>query len=223
MAVLDFIVRQPKTKTQGSPPLLLLLHGYGSNENDLFAFADYLHPSLLVVSLRAPHALPMMGHAWYSIHFDAEQGKWSDDEEAIASRELVLQFLDELIETHTYDKSQVHLLGFSQGAILSYALGLTYPYRFASVVALSGYLNESVTQLPETEDAPALYAAHGSLDEVVPFDWGQRSAKLLQQKGFAIQFDVFPVGHTVGQDGFYKLLEWQNALMDNSNNQSRRR
>jgi phospholipase/carboxylesterase len=214
LAVLDFIIRQPKTKTQENPPLLLLLHGYGSNENDLFAFADYLHPSLLVVSLRAPHALPMMGHAWYSIHFDAEQGKWSDDEEAIGSRELVLQFLDELLEIHPYDKSQVHLLGFSQGAILSYALGLTTPKSFASVIALSGYLNENITQLPQPEDAPALYAAHGSLDEVVPFDWGQRSAELLKQKGFVIQFDAFPVGHTVGQDGFYKLLEWQNALLN---------
>jgi phospholipase/carboxylesterase len=212
--VLDFIVRQPKAKTQGKPPLLLLLHGYGSNENDLFAFADYLHPSLLVVSLRAPHALPMMGFAWYSIHFDAEQGKWSDDEEAIGSRKRVLQFMDELMEIHPYDSFQVHLLGFSQGAILSYALGLTYPKRFASVIALSGYLNENITELPQPEDAPALYASHGSLDEVVPFDWGQGSAKLLQQKGFSIQFDSFPVGHTIGQDGFYKLLEWQNALFD---------
>lgn len=214
MAVLDFIVRQPKTKTQEKPPLLLLLHGYGSNENDLFAFADYLHPSLLVVSLRAPHALPMMGYAWYSIHFDAEQGKWSDDEEAIGSRKRVLQFMDQLMEIHPYDSSQVHLLGFSQGAILSYALGLTYPKRFASVIALSGYLNENITELPQPEDAPALYASHGSLDEVVPFDWGQGSANLLQQKGFSIQFDSFPVGHTIGQDGFYKLLEWQNSLFD---------
>lgn len=214
MAVLDYIVRQPKNSTQDKPPLLLLLHGYGSNESDLFSFTDHLHPSLLVVSLRAPHALPMMGFAWYSIHFDAEQGKWSDDEEAIASRELVLQFLDELQQTHSFDPSKVHLLGFSQGAILSYALGLTYPKRFASVIALSGYLNENISKLPKPEEAPALYAAHGTLDEVLPFDWGQQSAAQLKQKGFDIQFDQFPVGHTVGQDGFYKLLEWQNALLD---------
>lgn len=214
MAVLDYIVRQPKNSTQDKPPLLLLLHGYGSNESDLFSFTDHLHPSLLVVSLRAPHALPMTGFAWYSIHFDAEQGKWSDDEEAIASRELVLQFLDELQQTHSFDPSKVHLLGFSQGAILSYALGLTYPKRFASVIALSGYLNENISKLSKPEEAPALYAAHGTLDEVVPFDWGQQSAAQLKQKGFDIQFDQFPVGHTVGQDGFYKLLEWQNALLD---------
>jgi phospholipase/carboxylesterase len=213
LAVLDFIVRQPKTKTQGNPPLLVLLHGYGSNENDLFAFAEYLHPRLLVVSVRAPHALPMMGYAWYSIHFDAEQGKWSDDEEAIGSRERVLQFMDELMDIHPYDRSQVHLLGFSQGAILSYALGLTHPKRFASVIALSGYLNENITELPRPEDAPALYAAHGTLDEVVPFDWGQRSAELLQQKGLTIQFDAFPEGHTISQDGFHKFLEWQHAQL----------
>ena len=214
MAVLDYIVRQPRNSTQDNPPLLLLLHGYGSNENDLFSFANHLHPSLLVVSLRAPYALPMMGYAWYSINFDAEQGKWSDDEEAIASRELVLQFLDELQQIHSYDPIKVHLLGFSQGAILSYALGLTYPKRFASVIALSGYLNKNISQLPKPVEAPAFYAAHGTLDEVVPFDWGQQSAVQLKQKGFDIHFDKFTVGHTIGQFGFYQLLEWQNAMLE---------
>ena len=214
MAVLDYIVRQPRNSTQDNPPLLLLLHGYGSNENDLFSFANHFHPSLLVVSLRAPYALPMMGYAWYSINFDAEQGKWSDDEEAIASRELVLQFLDELQQIHSYDPIKVHLLGFSQGAILSYALGLTYPKRFASVIALSGYLNKNISQLPKPVEAPAFYAAHGTLDEVVPFDWGQQSAVQLKQKGFDIHFDKFTVGHTIGQFGFYQLLEWQNAMLE---------
>ena len=214
MAVLDYIVRQPRNSTQDNPPLLLLLHGYGSNENDLFSFANHFHPSLLVVSLRAPYALPMMGYAWYSINFDAEQGKWSDDEEAIASRELVLQFLEELQQIHSYDPIKVHLLGFSQGAILSYALGLTYPKRFASVIALSGYLNKNISQLPKPVEAPAFYAAHGTLDEVVPFDWGQQSAVQLKQKGFDIHFDQFTVGHTIGQFGFYQLLEWQNAMLE---------
>ena len=93
-------------------------------------------------------------------------------------------------------------------------MGLTNPKRFSSVIALSGYLNENITELPQPEDAPAIYAAHGSLDEVVPYEWGQRSVELLMQKGFDIQFDTFTVGHTVGQEGFYKLLKWQNALLE---------
>ncbi|MDG1685626.1 MAG: alpha/beta fold hydrolase [Flavobacteriaceae bacterium] len=213
MTKLKYLVRQPKSVGITNPPLLVLIHGYGSNENDLFSFAEYLHPDLLVISLRAPLNLPMMGHAWYSIHFDAEQGKWSDDAEAIGSRELVLQFLDELMQIHPYDKSQVHLLGFSQGAILSFSLALTYPNRFASIVALSGYLNENITTIPMEGKIPQIYVGHGTQDEVVPYEWDKQGVERLRQAGIDVHFDSFPVGHTISQDGFHKLLEWQNALL----------
>lgn len=155
----------------------------------------------------------MMGHAWYSIHFDAEQGKWSDDAEAIGSRELVLQFLDELREIHPYDKSQVHLLGFSQGAILSFSLALTYPNRFSSIVALSGYLNENITTIPTDGKIPQIYVGHGTQDEVVPYEWDKLGVERLRQAGIDVHFDSFTVGHNISQDGFHKLLEWQNALL----------
>lgn len=213
MTKLKYLVRQPKSVGITNPPLLVLIHGYGSNENDLFSFAEYLHPDLLVISLRAPLNLPMMGHAWYSIHFDAEQGKWSDDAEAIGSRELVLQFLDELMQIHPYDKSQVHLLGFSQGAILSFSLALTYPNRFASIVALSGYLNENITTIPMEGKIPQIYVGHGTQDEVVPYEWDKQGVERLRQAGIDVHFDSFPVGHTISQDSFHKLLEWQNALL----------
>lgn len=213
MTKLKYLVRQPKSVGITNPPLLVLIHGYGSNENDLFSFAEYLHPDLLVISLRAPLNLPMMGHAWYSIHFDAEKGKWSDDAEAIGSRELVLQFLDELMEIHPYDKSQVHLLGFSQGAILSFSLALTYPNRFASIVALSGYLNENITTIPTDGKIPQIYVGHGTQDEVVPYEWDKLGVERLRQAGIDVHFDSFTVGHNISQDGFHKLLEWQNALL----------
>ena len=213
MTKLKYLVRQPKSVGITNPPLLVLIHGYGSNENDLFSFAEYLHPDLLVISLRAPLNLPMMGHAWYSLHFDAEQGKWSDDAEAIGSRELVLQFLDELMQIHPYDKSQVHLLGFSQGAILSFSLALTYPNRFASIVALSGYLNENITTIPMEGKITQIYVGHGTQDEVVPYEWDKQGVERLRQAGIDVHFDSFPVGHTISQDGFHKLLEWQNALL----------
>ena len=213
MTKLKYLVRQPKSVGITNPPLLVLIHGYGSNENDLFSFAEYLHPDLLVISLRAPLNLPMMGHAWYSIHFDAEQGKWSDDAEAIGSRELVLQFLDELMQIHPYDKSQVHLLGFSQGAILSFSLALTYPNRFVSIVALSGYLNENITTIPTDGKIPQIYVGHGTQDEVVPYEWDKLGVERLRQAGIDVHFDSFTVGHNISQDGFHKLLEWQNALL----------
>lgn len=188
------------------------MHGYGSNEHDLFSFADYLHDDFLVVSVRAPFDLQPMGHAWYAIHFDQEQGKWSDDAQAKESMGHIMHFLKDLHDAHVYDANQIHLLGFSQGGILSYALGLTYPKSFASIAVLSGYLNENITQLHATHEAPEIFVAHGTLDEVVPYAWGVQSVRLLEEKGIKPMVSYEPVGHTLGQKGFQDLLKWHEQL-----------
>ena len=140
---LTYLVREPKIK-QEKNPLLLLLHGYGSNEEDLFSFSSELPDEYYVVSVRAPYDLQPYGHAWYAIHFDADENKFSDDAQAIESRDLIVGFIDELIAKYPIDATQVSLIGFSQGAILSYATALSYPEKISRVVALSGYLNEKI-------------------------------------------------------------------------------
>ena len=140
---LTYLLREPKIK-QEKNPLLLLLHGYGSNEEDLFSFASELPDEYYVVSVRAPYDLQPYGHAWYAIHFDADENKFSDDAQAIESRDSIVRFIDELIAKYPIDETQVSLIGFSQGAILSYATALSYPEKISRVVALSGYLNEKI-------------------------------------------------------------------------------
>ena len=66
---LHYIVREPKQATE-NPPLLILLHGYGSNEQDLFSFAEELPDNLLIVSAQAPHSMEFGAYAWYAINFD---------------------------------------------------------------------------------------------------------------------------------------------------------
>ena len=80
-STLHYIVREPKIK-QKNPPLLILLHGYGSNEDDLFSFASELPDELLIVSARAPYDMHFGGYAWYAITLDANNEKFSDLEEA---------------------------------------------------------------------------------------------------------------------------------------------
>ena len=77
MNSLEYVVRQPKITTE-NPPLLILLHGYGSNEHDLFSFAEELPQELLIVSARAPYDMGNGGHAWYAINFDTSNEKFSD-------------------------------------------------------------------------------------------------------------------------------------------------
>ena len=74
---LHYIVRHPKSNLE-NPPLLILLHGYGNNEEDLFSFAEELPDNLLIISAQAPYPMDYGGYAWYAINFDNVNGKFSD-------------------------------------------------------------------------------------------------------------------------------------------------
>ena len=108
-------------------PLLVLLHGYGSDENDLFSFANELPKALCIISLRAPYNLKPYGHAWYAINFDAQQNKWNDVVQAKESMTTIVACIKEACSTYDLDATNVSLLGFSQGCILSMAIALNYP------------------------------------------------------------------------------------------------
>jgi phospholipase/carboxylesterase len=118
------LVREPKVKKDKNP-LLLLIHGYGSNEEDLFGFAAQLPDEYFIISVRAPYTLPGYGFAWYAINFDADMNKFTDDAQARQSRDLLATFIDEAIAAYPIDAANVTLIGFSQGAILSYGVSLT--------------------------------------------------------------------------------------------------
>ena len=137
---LEYQIREPKIVLDKNP-LLLLLHGYGSNEADLFSFASELPDEYYVISARAPYDLQYGSYAWYAINFDADQNKFSDHDQAVLSRDLVVQFLQELKSKYSIDSSNITLIGFSQGSILSYSIALSYPNIVQRVGALSGYLN----------------------------------------------------------------------------------
>src|SRR6218665_2877950 len=115
---LHHLVREPKVKLEKNP-FLLLLHGYGSNEEDLFSFASELPEEYYVISARAPFDMSYGSYAWYAINFDADENKFSDLDQARQSRDLIIKFIDELVATYPLDASQATLIGFSQGCILS--------------------------------------------------------------------------------------------------------
>ncbi|MBY8961415.1 dienelactone hydrolase family protein [Flavobacterium sp. D11R37] len=204
------LVRQPKVKKDKNP-LLLLLHGYGSNEEDLFSFAEQLPDEYLIVSARAPYSLPPYGNAWYAINFDAGMNKFSDEVQAVASRDLIAKFIDELIEAYPVDKEKITLIGFSQGAILSYAVALTYPKKTQRVAALSGYLNTDIAGKEYSKDELAklkLFISHGTADQVIPVDWARKAPEFFRNLGIETEYHEYPVGHGVAPQNFYDLLSW---------------
>jgi len=188
-----------------------MFHGYGSNEEDLFSFAPELPGELMVISTRAPFDLDPFGYAWYAIDFDAEKGKWSDDGQARESRDKILAFMEEAITAYNLDRTNISLLGFSQGTILSYAVALSYPDKIRNVVALSGYINENILVEGYGDKAHGhleIYASHGQVDQVIPLEWAQRTPDFLKKMGIAHTYEEFPVGHGVSQQNFMSFKKW---------------
>ena len=207
---LEHLIR-PSSVQQGKPAVLFMFHGYGSNEEDLFSFAPELPKELCIVSVRAPYPMEPFGNAWYAINFDADQGKWSDDEQAKDSREKIVSFVDEACSTYGLDSERVTLLGFSQGTILSYSVALSYPEKIKNVIALSGYINESILKenfKDKDHSSLKIYASHGQVDQVIPPEWAQRAPEFLKNLGIEHVYEEFPVGHGVSPQNFYAFNKW---------------
>lgn len=207
---LDHIIR-PSSITGKKPPVLFMLHGYGSNEDDLFSFASELPEIYFIISVRAPFSLSGYGFAWYSIHFDAEEGKWSDDVQAIESRDKMKSFIAEACQAYELDATDVTLLGFSQGSILSYAIALSYPEIVTRVIALSGYINMNLlADNFKSNDFSGLhiYASHGSSDQVIPVDWPRKTIPLLGELSIDYVYEEYPVGHGVLPQNFLSFRNW---------------
>ena len=207
---LEYKVREPKILLDKNP-LLLLLHGYGSNEDDLFSFASELPDEYFVISARAPYDLQYGSYAWYAINFDADQNKFSDHDQAVLSRDLVVKFLEELKSKFPIDSSNITLIGFSQGSILSYSIALSYPKIVQRVGALSGYLNLDTTIVNyQNNDFSGLkiFSSHGTVDQVIPVEWARKTDPILKSLGINSTYEEYPIGHGVSPQNFYDLKSW---------------
>jgi phospholipase/carboxylesterase len=179
---LEYLISEPKIKLDKNP-LLLLIHGYGSNEEDLFSFATELPDEYYIVSARAPYNMQYGSYAWYAINFDADQNKFSDNEQARTSRDLIAKFIDELEVNYPIDAKNVTLIGFSQGTILSYAVALSHPEKVQRVVAMSGYINTEILEenyLKNSFSNLKIFTSHGTVDQVIPVEWGRKAKPFLE-------------------------------------------
>ncbi len=214
---LTHLVREPAGGGQTSPPpLLLLLHGVGSNEQDLFGLAPYLDKRFLVVSARAPVALGYGGYGWFNIEF-TPQGMSADIEQAKRSLAMLPGFIDELVAAYGADARRVYLAGFSQGAMMSLALLLTRPEKTAGVVAMSGRLPVHVLESEPDREAlqgkPVLLT-HGVYDPVLPVENGRAARDYLGGLPVALTYREYPMAHEVSMESLRDVTGWLSAALD---------
>ncbi len=213
---LKHLVRESRGGGRTPPPLLLLLHGVGSNEEDLFGLAPYLDERFLLVSARAPVALEYGGYGWFRIDF-TPRGMAADLEQAKKSLEMLPGFIDGLVDTYGADARRVYLAGFSQGAMMSLALLLTRPEKLAGVVAMSGRLPRQVLERePDREalDGKPVLITHGLYDPVLPVENGRAARDYLEALPVALTYREYPMAHEVSAESLRDVTRWLADALD---------
>lgn len=215
MTSIHTIERKPRRPTV-QPPLLLLLHGYGASEHDLFDFADYVDPRFYVVSARAPLALPWGGYAWY--HLGGAPGRLVPDAATRAQAvDLIERFVPSLPERLGTDPARTYVLGFSQGAIIGLALALRRPTAMAGLIAASGYMDPALMpgELPEALSGLPILQMHGTYDDVIPVAAAHMTRELLAPLPVRHTYHEYPVGHGIHPEGLQAIQTWLAAQLNN--------
>ena len=203
--MLEYRIRQAESSLEKNPAIFLI-HGYGSHADDLFSFAPYLPSSQTIIALQAPLALAVNSYAWYPLYPKEDGTLDSELEAAWNAVELLDKNINYLTEKYNIDAKDISLLGFSQGAILSWALAFSKPNTIRRIIALSGLIHQSIdTSKPPTFIA---YASHGKTDMVISVEQARNTIIYLSEKYSAIEYHEFPEGHTVSQENFKKFLAW---------------
>ena len=205
---LQFIVREPENITPNSQ-LLVMIHGYGSNEEDLFSFRHDLPEDWIIVSYRGPKMTDYNGFSWYDIDFnDAE--KFIDVEQAVDSMKAIMKSIDNL-KHHYQLEGKTNMMGFSQGGILTYAMTLTYPEYFQKIACLSAYPEPKILKnIKGKKEIQHLrfFISHGTEDAVIPLEWGRKAADFLYELGAFFTFREYMNGHGVNQKNYMDLINF---------------
>jgi phospholipase/carboxylesterase len=209
-------VREPGRGAETSRPLLLLLHGVGSNEEDLFGLAPYMDERFLVVSARAPVVLGYGSYGWFNIEF-TPAGMVADIEQAKRTLLMLPGFIDELVETYGADGRRVYVAGFSQGAMMGLALTLTRPDKVAGLVAMSGRLPEQVREHEPDREALAgkpILVTHGLYDPVLSVGQARAARDYLGSLPVELTYREYPMAHEVSMESLRDVTAWLKKSLD---------
>ncbi len=201
---LHHLAIRPDTRTSGSNPCIVMLHGRGSNEEDLIGLAHELGGDLFYISVRAPFELGF-GYHWYEFISVGTPEKTTFKR----SIELLREFLTKLPQSYPIDPSKIYLLGFSQGAVMAGSILLQDPGVAAGAIMLSGYV---VTPRDDNGDSSLankhFFVAHGLYDDVIPVDFGRQASIVLKEHGADVTYKEYPIAHYVSNEEVSDLKSW---------------
>lgn len=203
-----WVVKQRDPEGEGPHPVMVMIHGWTGDEDSMWIFASRLPDNALLIAPRGLHEAEFAGNRGYS--WEPRTGeRWSSVEDFKPAIEKLL----DLLTTENFpggDFSNLHLVGFSQGAALSYATGLLHPDKVISIAGLSGFL-------PTDAEAYAsgmplahkkVFITHGTRDHIVPVEKARRAAEVLEEAGAKVVYCEHDTGHKLNADCFRALAKF---------------
>ena len=187
---------------------LVLFHGRGADEQDLFPLLDAFDPERRLVGAtpRGPLALPPGGAHWYALGgIGTPEARTFHASYAAAS-----EWLDAFVAEQGVGFDKVVLGGFSQGGVMSYALGLGQGRpRPAGLIALSSFIpTVEGFELDLTPPLPPVAIGHGTLDNVIGVEWGRRARALLEGAGAEVLYRETPMFHQIDPEFVREIADW---------------
>lgn len=196
-------VTRPAAGTSDRAPYLLLMHGLGSDEQDLLGLGVELDNRVEVISLRAPHRYEYGGFAWFDVAW-TEAGVQVDERAAKQSRDVVVDFIATLDATRP-----LFVGGFSQGAMMSLGVTMATPGRVSGALLFSGRLLPAFSEPSSVAIANVPFLVqHGTVDPVLPVE----GARVLRDRLVALQcvvdYHEYPMAHQISPDSFMDAQRW---------------
>lgn len=190
--------------------VLVMLHGYGSNEKDLMQLAPLFDHNRHFITPRAPLVIAPEMYSWFPIEF-TQEGITVDQEAAERAKDTLLEFLHDIIARYSAREGKIWLMGFSQGTVMSYLAALCEPSLFHGVIALSGQFPESSALFnadpAEFRSIPFL-VIHGLYDDVLPVINGRRSEKWLAEHVDTLTYREYAMGHEINNEALELIKGW---------------
>ena len=197
----------PLNYTNNGPhPVLILLHGRGTDENDLLGLTSSFDPRLLIFSIRAPYRFPYGGYTW----FDLDEQSGINNDQLLAGRDALIQSLDEIQQKYPVDVKRIFLFGFSMGAMMSLAVSLSNPHRFKGVIAHSGLLpkEDKLKYRWNQLDGISFFIAHGTNDPIVPVALGRQAYQRFMDVKADVLYREYPIQHTISEESLSDAAVW---------------
>jgi phospholipase/carboxylesterase len=211
---LTYLELEPAQPEQPSKPehapLMIMLHGYGSNEKDLIQLAPSLRPEFRYISARAPQEMDFGMFGWFPIEFTAT-GIRVDHGEAQQAVEQLIGFIREIIAEYRPAGNKVFLMGFSQGTVMSYLTAFLAPELLHGVIGCSGQLPDKA--VPDEALKPALrklpfLVMHGTYDDILPIAKGWAAKAWLEEHVEDFTWREYPIAHQIADSGIELMCSW---------------